>query len=155
MTVPPSMPYVPPAPQPAKRPNGFLIAFVIAATVLLVGIAGTIAVITVLGTDWIGKSASSAPTNVEHTVTFKVTTASKTGFAYQADGAVLNETVSADWTKDAKVTGAHNVSLVVTLNFLDPDTASASCEILVDGKSQMKNSATGANGMAICVASTS
>ena len=152
--MPPSIPYVPQPAQPAKRPNGFLIAFVIAATVLLVGIAGTIAVVTVLGTDWIGKSASSPPTNVEHTVTFKVNTTSTALLAYQAGGAVLDEKVSADWTKDVKVTGAHDVSLVLTLDFRDPATATAGCEILVDGKSQTRKSVTGPNGMTICQAAT-
>ena len=155
MTMPPSMPYASPAAPPTKRSNGLLSAFVIAAAVLLVGIIGTVAVISVLGTDWIGNSASTAaPTNLEHTVTFRVTTTSKAVFAYQAAGPVLSETVSADWTKDLQVTGPHKVSLTLTLDYLDPVTATAGCEILVDGRSQTRKSVTGPNGMTICQAAT-
>jgi len=144
MSMPPSMRYT----QPPSKLRGCLIAFIVVAAVLLVGIAGAIVLTGPLG------KALNGTTAADHTVTFRVTTTAKTVVSYGTAGALLNDTVSADWAKTATVTGKQNVTMVLILDGSAPDTATATCEILVDGKSKAKTTVTGPSATGACAAST-
>ena len=143
--MPPSMRFT----QPQSKLRGCLIAFIIATSVLLIVIAGAIVLVGPLG-----EALNGGTTAADHTVTFKVTTTAKTVVSYGTDGAQLSETVTGAWTKDETVTGAQNVAMALIVDGGAPATATATCEILVDGKSKDKATVTGPSAAGACSAST-
>lgn len=144
---PPQPPYATPAPDPKKK-HGCLVALIVFAIIAVLAIVITIAV-----TAAIGKGVSDV-TSADHTITYKVTTTTKTSITYGASTGTSQETVTANWTKDQKVQGIEIATLVATLDFQAPDTASVTCEVLIDGKSQSTNTSKGAGAMASCTGTT-
>jgi hypothetical protein len=128
--------------------RGCLIAFIVVTSVLLIVIAGAIILVGPLG------KALNGTTSTDHTVTFKVTTTAKTVVSYGTDGAMLSETVTSAWTKDETVTGGRNVAMALIVDGGAPATATATCEILIDGKNKDKATVTGPSAAGSCSAST-
>jgi hypothetical protein len=116
--------------------------------ILVAVIAGIIAVVGV-----IGKGVSDATTG-EHTFTFKVETTTKASVIYGSTSGTSQETVTKSWTKEKKVTGIDAATIIASLDADAPDTATISCEILVDGKSKSKNSGTGQSASVSCSAAS-
>lgn len=137
-----------PAPAQKKKGKGCLIAAIIVAVVLIAGVAGVIAVINA-----ISKGVSNATTG-EHTFTFKVETTAKATVVYGTTSGTSQEVVTTSWTKEKKVSGIDVGTIIASLDSSAPDTATLSCEILVDGKSQSKNSSTGKDSTVSCTANT-
>lgn len=135
--------------QPRSALRGCLIAFIIATSALLIVIAGAIAFMGPIGALW-----NSSTVAADHTVTFRVTTNAKTAVSYGTNGALLNETVTGTWTKDAAVTGAQSVTMALIVDGGAPATATATCEIVVDGKSKDTATLTGPSAVGACSAST-
>lgn len=137
-----------PAPAQKKKGKGCLIAAIIVAVVLIAGVAGVIAVINA-----ISKGVTNATTG-EHTFTFKVETTAKATVVYGTTSGTSQEVVTTSWTKEKKVTGIDGATIFASLDSSAPDNATLSCEILMDGKSQSKNSATGKDSTVSCTGNT-
>ncbi len=134
---------------PVKKSNkGCLIAAVIAG-VIVIGII--VAIVVAIAA--IGKGVSNV-TNSEHTITYKVETTGKAQVVYGSTTGTSQETITTSWTTEKKVNGFDVTTLMATLDYDVPDKSTISCEILVDGKSQSKNSATGKSGSVSCSATT-
>ena len=144
MSMPPSMPSM----QPATRLRGCLIAFIIAALVLLVGIIGAIVLLGPLG------RALNGVTTSDHTVTFKVTATAKTVVSYGAAGVSSSDTVTAKWTKEEKISGSQVVTLAMIIDAAAPDDATATCQIMIDGRLKSTTTVTGPAAIGACDAKT-
>jgi hypothetical protein len=135
-------------PAQKKKGKGCIIAAIIVGVILIAVVAGVIAVIGAIG------NKVTDVTSGDHTFTFKVETTTKTTVIYGTTSGTSQETTSSSWTKEKKVTGIDGATILASLEADAPDTATVSCEILVDGKSQSKNSATGKSATASCTAAT-
>jgi len=149
---PPQPPYMPPPAPAPKKKHGCLIAAIVVAVLAIIAIVITI-VITVAMAGAFRKSVSDV-TSAEHTITYKVTTTTKTMISYGDSTGTGQATVTADWSKEQKVTGIEFAYLTARLDFQAADTASVTCEVLVDGKSQSTNTSKGAGASASCTGTT-
>jgi hypothetical protein len=143
---PPQPPYAQ-APAP-KKTHGCLIAAIVVAVLAILAIIIGIAIVGA-----VGKGVSDV-TSADHTITYKVTTTTKTIISSGSSAGMSQETVTANWTKDQKVKGIEIATLSATLDSQAADTASVTCEILVDGKSQSTNTSKGAGASASCTGTT-
>lgn len=133
---------------PKKSNKGCLIAAAIVGAVLVVIVVVIIAVVAA-----VSKGVSNV-TTADHTITYKVETTGKAQVVYGTTTGTSQATITAPWTTDKKVNGIDVTTLIATLDYDVPDNATISCEILVDGKSQSKNAATGKSGSVSCSATT-
>lgn len=94
-------------------------------------------------------ASASAAANAEHTVQYKVTTGGPAKVSYVDANGSSNEEITAAWTKEFTDPGYVFGSVSVTADGTDK-AAQVTCEIIIDGKSVSKKSATGAYAAAYC-----
>jgi hypothetical protein len=136
--------------QPPKKKHGCLWTAIIAVVVIIVVVIAAVSCMAKGANDAV--NAVDSATSAQHKVTYKVTTNGKANITYGASSGTSTEDISKDWTKDQTITGWDGVSLTVTG---DMDGATkVSCEVLVDGKSQSKNSGSGNMASASCDATS-
>lgn len=117
-------------------------------------LGGLSMVITILVTAFLTASAVGISerikdqVNEEHTVQYKVTTTAPANITYTSGDGFATEEVAADWTQEIVTTGFDYVSLTVAAQ-----SASVTCEILVDGFSVSSNSSNGDSAKASCSSS--
>lgn len=133
------------APPPKKSRKG---CFIGGCLTLLILAGIVIAVIAVVA------NSASDTLNEEHTVTYKVTGAGPGDITYATDSSGSSSQAGAatlPWSKEVKAKGLTAGMSVLAQNGMKSKGGAISCEVLVDGKSVKKATASGVGAIASCV----